>query len=64
MSNTTKGVWHRPEAEPGAYANGYERIFGARDAVREVPEAAGSGEVGSIEAGRAIHADSPASRRP
>jgi hypothetical protein len=47
MSNTTKGVWHRPEAEKGAYANGYDRIWGKADAVREMPEAPGSDEAGS-----------------
>ena len=28
MAMTTKGTWHRPEGEPGAYASGYDRIFG------------------------------------
>ena len=33
MTGTTKGVWHRPEAEPGAYANGWELIWGKADGV-------------------------------
>ena len=45
MTGTTKGTWQRPEAEPGAYAEGWERIYG----VREVPEAPGSNEAGSTE---------------
>ena len=24
--STTKGTWHRPEAEPGAFAKGYDAI--------------------------------------
>ena len=35
MTDTTKGVWHRPEAEPGAYANGYERIWGKADTAKD-----------------------------
>lgn len=29
MSDTTKGVWHRKEAEPGNFANGWDAIWGA-----------------------------------
>ena len=27
---STKGSWHRPESKQGAFAEGWERIFGAK----------------------------------
>jgi hypothetical protein len=46
-----KGSKRRPTDE-AAYAEGWERLWGSPDAVRTVPETAGSDQAGSQEAGR------------
>lgn len=49
---SVKGIWHRREGKPGAFGDGYGEIdwnARERDAVREVPEAAGSDQAGSDE---------------
>lgn len=34
----TKGTWHRPESKPGAYAEGWEAIFGKKKPSKSDPK--------------------------